>query len=227
VDKRNLILFFLAAGFSVVINTLLFSLLPSFGQRVATRQDLETVIPVNVIRFKRPEPPPPVEDRKEPVRNEKPEKMIPTVNLRLSKKAIPQKLPRELDMPQLSFRINPKLKVGIPVSPPPKEPAIFAPKGPYIQGEVDQIPMPIFKVKPIYPYRARRLNISGKVDVKFLVDENGYVSNIKILKSTPPGIFDDSVLKALPSWRFSPGKVRGHAVSTWVVTTIQFDMEEG
>ncbi|MEA3415512.1 MAG: energy transducer TonB, partial [Thermodesulfobacteriota bacterium] len=83
----------------------------------------------------------------------------------------------------------------------------------------------IFKMKPVYPYRARRLNITGKVDVKFLVGENGYVSNVKILKSTPPGIFDDSVLKALHSWRFSPGAVRGHAVSTWIITTIQFDME--
>ncbi len=85
--------------------------------------------------------------------------------------------------------------------------------------------MAVFKMKPIYPYRAKRLNITGKVDVKFLVDEKGYVSSIKILKSIPDGIFDESVRKALASWRFSPGEFDGRAVSTWVVTTIEFDME--
>jgi len=225
VDKRNFTLFFSAAGFSLVINALLFSLLPSFGHKVAARQDLETLIPVNVIQFKRPEPPPPVEDRKKPVRKEKPEKMIPTVNLRFSKKVIPQRLQRELDMPPLSFRINPRLKVGMPVSPLPKEPAVFMPKESYLQAEVDQMPIPIFKMNPFYPYRARRLNLSGAVKVKFLVDENGHVSKIKILKSTPPGVFDKSVLDALASWKFSPGKVRGHPVSTWVITTIEFKLE--
>ena len=106
-----------------------------------------------------------------------------------------------------------------------EERIVFVLKNIYDHGEVDRMPMAVFKMKPIYPYRARRLNITGKVEVKFLVDETGYVSNITILKSTPPGIFDDSVFNALPSWKFSPGEVRGHAVSTWVITTIQFDME--
>ena len=212
-------------GIALLFNILLFGVLPLLVQRDFNKNELKAIIPVNVIRFKKPSPPTPEEKKEELPEKKKQEKVIPTVKLKLQKRVIPQR--PEIETPQLTFEINPRLKVGIHVSPPPKEPAVFTPKGPYIQGEVDQMPMAIFKMKPIYPYRARRLNISGKVDVKFLVDENGYVSNIKILKSTPPGIFDDSVLKALPSWRFSPGKVRGHAVSTWVVTTIEFDMEEG
>lgn len=214
---------FMAPGLALLVNILLFALLPLFVQRGFNKSDLETIIPVNIIQFKRPKPPPPEEEKEELPEKKKPEKVIPTVKLKLQKKVIPQR--PEIETPQLTFEINPRLTVGMPVSPPPKEHAIFRPKGSYIQGEVDQMPMPIYKMKPIYPYRARRLNINGSVEVKFLVDENGYVSNIKILKSRPAGIFDKSVLKALPSWKFSPGKVRGHAVSTWVVTTIEFKME--
>jgi len=214
---------FIAPGLALLVNILLFALLPLFAQRGLYESDLETIIPINIIQFKRPKPLPPEEEKKELPEKKKPEKVIPTVKLMVQKRLIPQR--PEIETPQLTFEINPRLTVGMPVAPPPKEPTIFRPKDSYPQGEVDQMPMPMFKMKPIYPYRAKRLNISGAVEVKFLVDTNGYVSNIKILNSYPPGIFDKSVLKALPSWKFSPGKVREHPVSTWVITTIEFKME--
>jgi protein TonB len=123
-------------------------------------------------------------------------------------------------MPKLSFEINPGLTGGMPVAPPPVSSHF------YQMGEVDQMPLPAFKMKPFYPYRARRLNIEGAVEVKFLVDENGQVSRIEILQSNPPGMFDESVLKALPSWRFSPARLERKAVSCWVITTIQFELEK-
>ena len=205
-----------ALGFALLINIFLFALLPYFVKSDLNKSDLETIVPVNLVQI-RPQKPPPEKKEKLPEKKP-PEKVIPTVRLRHK---VPRKQEIKMELPRLSFEINPKLTGGMPVTPP----AAF--KDFYDQGEVDRMPMAIFKMKPIYPYRARRLNITGKVDVKFLVDENGYVSNIKILRSTPPGIFDDSVLKALASWRFSPGEVRGHAVSTSVITTIQFDMEGG
>jgi protein TonB len=38
-------------------------------------------------------------------------------------------------------------------------------------------------------------------------------------------VFEDSVLQTLPSWKFSPGKVVGEPVSSWVVTTIRFELK--
>jgi protein TonB len=215
---------FIATGLALLVNFLLFVLLPLFAHKGLYEGNLETIIPVNIIQFKRPEVLPPEEEKEELPEKKQPEKVIPTIKLKPHKRAIPQRL--EIETPHLSFEINPRLTVGMPVAPPPKEPTIFRPKDSYPQGEVDQMPIPIFKMKPIYPYRAKRLNISGAVEVKFLVDTNGYVSNIKILNSYPRGIFDKSVLRALPSWKFSPGKVREHPVSTWVITTIEFKMEE-
>ncbi|MDL1964123.1 MAG: energy transducer TonB [Deltaproteobacteria bacterium] len=203
-----------ALGLALLVNIFLFAILPFFVQSEFSKSDLETIVPVHLVQV-RPQKPLPEKEEKLPEKKP-PEKIIPTVRLQHN---VPKKQEIKMEMPRLSFEINPKLSGGMPVALP----ATF--KDFYNQGEVDRMPMAFFKMKPIYPYRAKRLNITGKVEVKFLVDETGYVSNITILKSTPPGIFDDSVFKALPSWKFSPGEVRGHAVSTWVVTTIQFDME--
>lgn len=207
---RNLI----APGLALMVNIFLFALLPLFVQSDLSKDDLETTVPVHWVEINPEEPPPEKEEK--PPEKIPPEKVIPTISLQHN---TPKKPQIEMEMPMLSFEINPKLAMGIPIAPP----AVL--KNIYDHGEVDRMPMAVFKMKPIYPYRAKRLNITGKVDVKFLVDEKGYVSSIKILKSIPDGIFDESVRKALASWRFSPGEFDGRAVSTWVVTTIEFDME--
>ena len=60
---------------------------------------------------------------------------------------------------------------------------------------------------------------------KFLVDEEGTVSSVSVLDSSPEGVFEDSVLQTLPSWKFSPGRILGEPVSSWVVTTIRFELK--
>ena len=213
-NPKSEIRHFATLGLALLVNIFLFAILPLFVQSEFSKSDLETIVPVHLVQV-RPQKPLPEKEEKLPEKKP-PEKIIPTVRLQHK---VPKKQELKMEIPRLSFEINPKLTGGMSVAPPTTL------KDFYNQGEVDRMPMAFFKMKPIYPYRARRLNITGKVEVKFLVDETGYVSNITILKSTPPGIFDDSVFKALPSWKFSPGEVRGHAVSTWVITTIQFDME--
>ncbi len=214
---------FIIIGLAILVNIFLFALLPNFVRSNLSKSDLETIIPVNLVKITPPKPP---LEKKERPQKKPPTKVIPKVAMQHK---ISKKLEIKMNMPNLSFEINPKLSGGMPVAPPAKGPTVFPRtqrlKDFYHQAEVDQTPMAIFKIRPLYPYRARRLNINGKVDVKFLVNEKGYVSNIKILKSTPPGIFDDSVRKTLPSWKFSPGKIQGNPVSTWVITTIEFKLE--
>ena len=113
-------------GFALLFNILLFGVLPLLVQRNFSKNELKTIIPVNIIQFKRPSPPPPEEEKKELPEKKKPEKVIPTVRLKLKKRVIPQR--PEIETPQLTFEINPRLTVGMPVSPPPKEPAVFRPK---------------------------------------------------------------------------------------------------
>ena len=216
-DIKTYKVYFIACGLALIVNLILFALLPNLVKSKPCKTDLETVVSVNFVKFAPKEP---KSEKKESPPEKKPtEKVIPLVSLRQKAQHNPA---IKMDIPDISFKINPKLATGMPVAPPGDD---FKFKDFYEQGDVDQMPTAIFKTEPLYPYRARRLNINGKVDVKFLVNEQGFVSDIKILRSTPPGVFDKSVLTSLSLWKFSPGKVDGRSVSTWVVTTIEFKLE--
>jgi len=212
-------------GFALLLNIFLFAILPQFTERGANKNDLETLIPVNIIQFKRPEPIPPEEEKRDLLNKKEPEKIIPTVRLQVNKEKIHKKLDLDVKMPSLNLEINPRLKMGTPISLPPKENVIATHSGSYNQGEVDESPVVISSTKPFYPFRARMRNVTGEVEVKFLVNKNGNVGRIIILESNPKGTFDRSVIRSLSSWRFMPGKVQGKAVSTWVITTIKFRLE--
>lgn len=91
-------------------------------------------------------------------------------------------------------------------------------------AQLDKQPQIILKTEPVYPYSARRQNICGTVTVRFLVDPSGNVKRPSILKATPSGVFEKSVLEAISQWRFKPGQYRGRAVSTWMVLPIHFKL---
>jgi protein TonB len=75
--------------------------------------------------------------------------------------------------------------------------------------EVDQKPVSLATLKPDYPFRAKRMGIEGYVTVQFLVDRSGRTQDLTIVAAEPTGIFDQTVRKAVPRWRFKPGKKAG------------------
>lgn len=94
----------------------------------------------------------------------------------------------------------------------------------YKLGQVDSKPRPVNAPKPPYPRQAKARGIEGWVKVRFLVDSSGRVRNLQLVRAQPEGIFNAPVLNTLPGWRFSPGKIEGRPVNTWVATTIRFKM---
>ncbi|KPK31922.1 MAG: hypothetical protein AMJ66_07555 [Betaproteobacteria bacterium SG8_40] len=61
---------------------------------------------------------------------------------------------------------------------------------------------PVRKVKPKYPREAEDKKIEGRVKVRLSVELDGSVSNVEILLSEPPGVFDEEVLKAVKQYQF-------------------------
>ena len=55
---------------------------------------------------------------------------------------------------------------------------------------------------------------SGYVIVKFDIGDNGRVSNVEVVESTPPGVFDDAALTAVRKWVYEPRKENGVAVAS-------------
>lgn len=91
--------------------------------------------------------------------------------------------------------------------------------------EVDKKPQGLSTMPPIYPYKARRLAMEGYVKVIFLVNRKGTVSDLTILEAEPKDVFEQSVKKTLPKWRFKPAQKDGRPVDAWIKTTIEFILE--
>ncbi len=85
--------------------------------------------------------------------------------------------------------------------------------------------MPLAQLPPNYPYTAKRRHIEGWVKIQFVVNKQGRVEDIRILKSEPEGTFDNAVQLAVSRWKFKPGTIGGTAVKTRVEQTIKFDLD--
>lgn len=59
--------------------------------------------------------------------------------------------------------------------------------------------------RPVYPYYAFKNHIEGHVKFVFDVDAEGKVSEMRISESTPDGLFNDTVIRAVNQWRFEKG----------------------
>jgi protein TonB len=211
---------------AVLVNILLFAGLPNMLSRETVPTDTEPVQAVDFLRDKpgRREAPP---KEKPPEPPPEPPRVVPR---QVSKAPSPSVRTPQMNMPDFDFDVSPDMRLGVPVAAP-RAPVAAAPqptplKAFYGLKEVDQTPVATMKTKPPYPYRARRLRLNGKVDVRFLVDAKGRVERISILRADPPDVFDRSVLQTLSTWRFSPGTVSGRPVNTWITTTIVFKLEE-
>jgi TonB family protein len=58
-------------------------------------------------------------------------------------------------------------------------------------------------IEPIWPAKAVNKKIEGSVTLSFSINTDGSVDNIKIIESTPNGMFDKSSIKALSQWMYA------------------------
>lgn len=77
-----------------------------------------------------------------------------------------------------------------------------------------------------YPPQAIKHNITGKVMVEFVIDENGYVTNARIVRGIGYGCDEEAlrVVRAMPRW--TPGTQKGKNVKVRFVLPLRFDIEE-
>ncbi len=89
-------------------------------------------------------------------------------------------------------------------------------------NELD-VPLRLIKrVSPRMPVKALRLRVRGSVMASILIDENGNVAQVRIIRATPKGFFEEEAYRTLLKWKFSPPRKRGVPVKVWKVVTIQF-----
>jgi len=90
-----------------------------------------------------------------------------------------------------------------------------------------KIARPLYKqnTSPPYPQKARRLGYEGIVMLKVLINQNGRVDNVAVLKSSGYIILDRAALSAVKKWLFEPGAEGGIKKKMWVKIPIRFYLE--
>jgi len=75
-----------------------------------------------------------------------------------------------------------------------------------------------------YPETARNSSISGVVYVSFVVEKNGSIGDVMVLKSIGGGCDEEAVrvIKLMPNW--IPGKQKGQNVRTKFTIPINFNL---
>src|SRR6266851_2463520 len=112
--------------------------------------------------------------------------------------------PMSVDFNNAHIDVNRK-SVAVEDAPPPAPKPLLRPlSGGVLNGKALALPM------PNYPEVARRLRITGLVQVDVVVDENGKVISAKVLSG--PGSLRDVALQAALRARFSPTKLSGQSV---------------
>lgn len=76
-----------------------------------------------------------------------------------------------------------------------------------------------------YPEKAKKEKIEGRVFVSFVIEKDGSVSNIKVLRDIGGGCAEEAmrVVQAMPKWK--PGRQRGKRVRTQYTLPINFNLK--
>ena len=110
-------------------------------------------------------------------------------------------------------------QVELPPPPPPrprkKEPM-------HVGGNVQESRL-LKRVDPVYPELARRARVSGIVILQVTVDEEGNVSEVRVLRGHP--LLDDSAVRAVQQWKYTPTRLNGEPVPVIAMVTVIFNLK--
>ncbi len=200
---------------AVIAHVVFFALtLPEGSQRPLKVGQKKAAYVVKQVRFK---PPPPRVEQQVPKRKEK-KRVIP----------IPDPTPEEpepirlaeIDMPDLDFTGDDDVIFGIPEGPPGPG---FSGRALRMTGDITP-PQKIFAPTPRYTEEGRQSRTQGVVILEAIVDEEGNVVSVKVLKGLPNGLSEEAVQTA-QMWKYKPALLDGKPVAVFLNLTIRFSLQ--
>jgi protein TonB len=111
---------------------------------------------------------------------------------------------------------------GLPEPPPPPPPA--ANRAPIRIGGQIQAPTLVHRVEPFYPPTAVDARLQGIVILEAVVDRDGTVAEVKVLRSAN-GLLDREAVLAVKQWRYSPLVLNGQRERFVLTVTLSFHLE--
>jgi protein TonB len=73
----------------------------------------------------------------------------------------------------------------------------------------DRDAVPLVRIEPDYPVRARQRRVEGWVLLRFTISKAGTVKDAVVEDARPPGVFDKVSLAAVSRWKYNPKIVNG------------------
>ncbi len=205
-DSRNLMYAIIPA---VIFHALLLVMnFPNLFPEPKAEAEKPKVYVVQPVRFK---PPPPKQEqqlpkpkaKKVPIPDPTPDEPEP---IRIEE-------PEEFEIPDVD-----DLVLGIPEAPPPVN------TGPiHVTGDV-QKPEKLSAPQPQYTEIARKARIQGVVILQAIIDEQGNVTNVKVLKGLPMGLSEEAE-RAVSQWQFKPATLNGRPVAVYFNLTVNFQLQ--
>ncbi len=138
-------------------------------------------------------------------------------------------LPVEAAEPPVPARAQPT-PTAEPIAPEPEAgSALHSPVDLtfYPARELDVQPRALGSIEPDYPPDAYTQRLSGKVRLHLKLEADGRVSAVEVVGADPPGVFDESAVRAFRAARFSPAQKDGRAVRALLLIEVEYDWAGG
>jgi TonB family protein len=84
-------------------------------------------------------------------------------------------------------------------------------------------PSPLFDPEPPYTEKARILKYSGRVSLVLVIDAQGNVSDVSVLKPLPFGLAEQAI-ETVRTWKFRPATRNGAPVQVRVTVEVSFSI---
>lgn len=105
-------------------------------------------------------------------------------------------------------------------TPAPGAQVAPTPDGVVRVGGAIKEPQKVRDVSPVYPKIAQASKVSGVVILDIVVDTEGKVRDIRVLRSVP--MLDNAALEAVRQWQYTPTLINGVATPVQMTVTVNF-----
>lgn len=95
----------------------------------------------------------------------------------------------------------------------------------YRSRDLDRQPTARTAIEPVYPPEAESARRSGVVRLQLKIEVDGRVSEVEVVESNPPGVFDASAVDAFRAAHFTPGQRAGRPVRTLMLIEVTYDWD--
>jgi protein TonB len=116
---------------------------------------------------------------------------------------------------------------GLPsdIPPPPPPPPPPAPRAPVRVGGQIKEPQLVRRIEPVYHPLAVRANIQGTVILEAIVDREGRVADVRVLRSAHK-MLDDAAIDALRQWQYVPLVLNGVPERFVLTVVLSFNLTQ-